>query len=225
MGIGLATTMQFASGKASVILAHTEYQDAEEYKKKLIGEIHVLQENNSKLEGKVRDYEDRTLDSTDGMEEIKKELDRNRKLLGYEEYRGSGLILTMEDGKPRENESQGSIDSWLRIIHNEDMLKLINELKQSGAEAISINGERITETSEVYCSWAFISINGKKLPAPFVIKAVGDQAKLDAYVDTEFNQIRNMKNRGIEVKLEKMPIIILEGGITPITPLYLQEIE
>lgn len=225
MGVGIATTMQFASGKASVILAQSEYQDAEEYRKKLLGEIHSLQASNAELSERVEDYQEKSLNSSDGMDELEKELERNEKLLGYEEVRGSGLIITLEDGKPKENESSGSIDSWLRIIHNEDMLKLINELKQNGAEAISINGERITETSEVYCSWAFISINGKKLPAPFIIKTVGDPEKLDAYVDTEFNQIRNMKNRGILVQLEKMPIIILEGGIDPIEPQYLQEIE
>lgn len=225
MGVGIATTMQFASGKASVILAQSEYQDAEEYRKKLLGEIHSLQASNAELSLRVEDYREKSLNSSDGMDELEKELERNEKLLGYEEVRGSGLIITLEDGEPKENESSGSIDSWLRIIHNEDMLKLINELKQNGAEAISINGERITETSEVYCSWAFISINGKKLPAPFIIKTVGDPDKLDAYVDTEFNQIRNMKYRGIQVQLEKMPIIILEGGIDPLEPQYLQEIE
>ncbi len=157
--------------------------------------------------------------------ELKKEFERNEKLLGYKEVRGSGYIITMEDGQKKADEAENSMDSWLRIIHNEDMLKILNELRQNGAEAISINGQRVTETSEIFCSWAFISINGEKLPAPFVIKVIGDPEKLEAYVESEFNQLRNMKNRGIRMNLEKMSIIILEGSIQPITPGYLQEIE
>lgn len=225
MGIGLATGAQLATGKISVILIQSEYQDALRYHDKLQADLVSLGKTQEELRDKLKEYEGKSSDSRSIMDEMENELVQNEKLLGYRAVRGAGYVITMEDGKPEEGETENAIDSWLRIIHNEDMLKILNELRQNGAEAISINGQRVTETSEIYCSWAFISINGEKLPAPFEIKAVGDQEKLDAYVDSEFNQLRNMKNRGIRVDLLKMPIIILEGSILPITPDYLQEIE
>lgn len=225
IGIGISTGLQLATGEVDAILIETEYLDAVEYSTKLKNEIDTLKKSESDLMLKLREYESASSDSFHIMEELSKEYSRNEKLLGYKEVRGAGLIISLEDGKPKEDELEGSIDSWLRIIHNEDMLKLINELKLNGAEAISINGQRVTETSEVYCSWAFISINGKKLPAPFEVKAIGDEDLMEAYTKTEFNQMKIMKNRGIEVNLEKMPIIILEGSISPIKPLYIQGIQ
>ena len=225
IGIGISTGIQLATGEVDAILIESEYLDAVEYSTKLKNEIDTLKKSESDLILKLREYERASSDSFHIMEELSKEYSRNEKLLGYKEVRGAGLIISMEDGDPKEDELEGSIDSWLRIIHNEDMLKLINELKLNGAEAISINGQRVTETSEVYCSWAFISINGKKLPAPFEVKAIGDEDLMEAYTKTEFNQMRIMKNRGIKVNMEKMPIIILEGSVPPIKPRYIQGIQ
>jgi uncharacterized protein YlxW (UPF0749 family) len=225
IGIGISTGIQLATGEVDAILIASEYQDAVEYSTKLKNEIGTLKKTETDLLLKLREYERASADSFHIMEELSKEYSRNEKLLGYKEVRGAGLIISLEDGEPKEDELEGSIDSWLRIIHNEDMLKLINELKLKGAEAISINGQRVTETSEVYCSWAFISINGKKLPAPFVVEAIGDEDLMEAYTKTEFNQMRIMKNRGIKVNLEKMPIIVLEGSVPPIKPQFLQGIQ
>lgn len=225
MGIGIATGVQLAAGQVDVILVQSEYRDALEYSTKLKNEIHALKKTEEETLEKLSAYKKESTDSLIVMEDLTEEYSRNEKLLGYKDVRGAGLILTLEDGLPKEGELEGSIDSWLRIIHNEDMLKLINELKLNGAEAISINGQRVTETSEVYCSWAFISINGQKLPAPFVVEAIGDEALLEAYTETEFSQMRIMKNRGIQISLEKMPIIVLEGSVPPIMPEYLQEAE
>lgn len=225
MGIGIATGAQLATGKVNVILIQSEYQDAVKYHEKLESDLVSLGKTQEELKDRLEEYEEKSSDTLLIMDELKKEFERNEKLLGYKEVRGSGYIITMEDGQKKADEAENSMDSWLRIIHNEDMLKILNELRQNGAEAISINGQRVTETSEIFCSWAFISINGEKLPAPFVIKVIGDPEKLEAYVESEFNQLRNMKNRGIRMNLEKMPIIILEGSIQPITPGYLQEIE
>lgn len=225
IGIGISTGIQLATGEVDAILIESEYQDAVEYSTKLKNEIGALKKTEADLLLKLRDYERESSDSLHIMENLTQEYNRNAKLLGYKEVRGAGLIISLQDGDPEEDELEGSIDSWLRIIHNEDMLKLINELKLNGAEAISINGQRVTETSEVYCSWAFISINGKKLPAPFEVKAIGDENLMEAYTKTEFNQMRIMKNRGIKVNLETMPIIILEGSVPPIKPLYIQGIQ
>ena len=103
------------------------------------------------------------------------------------------------------------------------MLKVINGLKLNGAEAIEINGERITSTSEIYCSWAFITINGIKLPAPFEIKAIGDQEKLLAYANSEFGQVKIMANRGIKVSVKKVAHLILKDSVELIAPEYLSE--
>lgn len=225
IGIGISTGIQLATGEVDAILVESEYQDAVEYSTRLKNEIDTLKKTETDLLFKLRDYERASTDSLHIMEELTKEYSRNERLLGYKEVKGAGLIISLEDGEPKEDELEGSIDSWLRIIHNEDMLKLINELKLNGAEAISINGQRVTETSEVFCSWAFISINGKKLPAPFEVKAIGDEDLMEAYTKTEFNQMSIMKNRGIRVNLEKMPIIVLEGSMPPIIPQYLQGIQ
>ncbi len=225
IGIGISTGIQLATGEVDAILIESEYQDAVEYSTKLKNEIDALKKTEADLLLKLDEYERESSDSLHIMEKLTQEYDRNASLLGYKEVRGAGLIVSLQDGEPKEDEQEGSIDSWLRIIHNEDMLKLINELKLNGAEAISINGQRVTETSEVYCSWAFISINGKKLPAPFEVKAIGDEDLMEAYTKTEFNQMRIMKNRGIQVNLEKMPIIILEGSVPPIKPQYIQGIQ
>lgn len=83
--------------------------------------------------------------------------------------------------------------------------------------------ERVTETSEIFCSGAFISINGEKLPAPFVLKVVGDRELLDPYTANEYNQIANLQHRGIEISVEKRPIMTLDGSIDEIFPLYLEE--
>lgn len=225
MGIGIATGAQLATGKINVILIPNEYQDAVKYREKLQSDLVTLGKAQEELKDKLKTYEEKSSDTLSIMEDLKIEFERNEKLLGYQSVRGAGYIVTMTDGQPKADEAENSIDSWLRIIHNEDMLKILNEFRQNGAEAISINGQRVTETSEIFCSWAFISINGEKLPAPFVIRVIGNPEKLEAYVESEFNQLRNMKNRGISVELEKMPIVILEGSILPITPVYLQEIE
>ena len=62
--------------------------------------------------------------------------------------------------------------NWL-IVHDIDLMKIVNELKNAGAEAISINGQRIVTTSAIECDGNVIIVNGEKIAAPFEIKAIG----------------------------------------------------
>ena len=56
----------------------------------------------------------------------------------------------------------------------EDIDAIMNELKNSGAEAISINDERIIFNSSIVCNENNIEVNGTIIQSPFEIKAVGD---------------------------------------------------
>ncbi len=200
-----------------------EYEAAKAEKIELQNSILAEEEKNNNLRGKLEEYESDKINSQNLMDELENEVTKNKMILGYQDVKGEGYQIVLDDGEAKEGEEEDSLRNYLRIIHNEDMLKVINELKQNGSEAISINGERVLTTSEIYCSWAFISINGNKLPVPFVIDVVGNLAKLDAYMDMPFNQLNIMKNRGIKVTLEKEDNILLKGSSSPLTINYLKK--
>ncbi|SFN37718.1 protein of unknown function [Proteiniclasticum ruminis] len=216
--------VSLVAGKMNLYKVELDRGDKVELRNSLRSEIERLKEENLEYEGKLEGYRENVEDFEDIYEELALEYSRNSRLLGYEIVQGEGIILTMSDGEAKDSEVPGSMESWLRIIHNEDMLKLLNELNLHGAETIEINGQRVTETSEIFCSGAFISINGEKLPAPFVLKVVGDRERLDPYITNEYNQIANLEHRGIEISVEKRPIMTLDDSIEEIYPLYLEEL-
>ena len=74
---------------------------------------------------------------------------------GQTAVKGPGVIVTLDDSKKMVKND----DPNLYLIHDEDMLKVINELRAAGAEAISINGQRLTGNSEIRCAGPTISVS------------------------------------------------------------------
>ena len=92
-------------------------------------------------------------------------------LAGTTAVKGPGVIVSIEDSKKIISNSD---NTNLYIIHDEDILKVINELRAAGAEAISLNDQRLISTSEIRCAGPTISVNNTRVAAPFVIKAIGN---------------------------------------------------
>ena len=88
------------------------------------------------------------------------------------------------------------MDSSKYLVHDKDILDIVNELKNAGAEAISINDERIVLTTTV------IKINGEKIGSPFVIKAIGLPETL-ANLSRPDGTLARLKERKIKVELQK----------------------
>ena len=65
------------------------------------------------------------------------------------------------------------LDYSTYLVHDKDILNIVNELKNAGAEAISINDHRIVTTTYIICGGNIINVNGEKVGSPFVIKAIG----------------------------------------------------
>jgi uncharacterized protein YlxW (UPF0749 family) len=92
------------------------------------------------------------------------------------------------------------LDLMERIVHDVDIVVLLNDLKAAGAEAIEVNGKRIINISEVVCAGPLIRVNGEVIPAPFVIIAIGDMDKLYNAVTEEGTYAYELKNTyGMEV--------------------------
>ena len=102
------------------------------------------------------------------------ELEELKYKTGLTDVKGRGVIVTLNDAEKLE-EGDNVLE---RLIHDRDVLHVINELRVAGAEAISINNERLIATSEQICAGPTIKINSNRYAVPYEIKAIGDPEQL-----------------------------------------------
>ena len=111
---------------------------------------------------------------------LKSDLESNKTKAGYTKLEGPGIEIIMFDNLLLDNNVISYNDD---IIHDVDILNIINDLKVAGAEAISINEERLTSNSEIKCGGPIIRVNKTSLGTPFTIKAIGDPKLLMAAIN------------------------------------------
>lgn len=104
------------------------------------------------------------------LEEAKNQINEGNKIIGLSEVKGSGVIINVADS---DIDSSTVLNASDLLIHDIDILKIVNELKNAGAEAISINDQRVILTTSIICGGNIININGEKIGSPFEIKAIG----------------------------------------------------
>lgn len=146
--------------------------------------------------------------SSEGI--VEEDLRRNNVMAGLTPVQGPGVIITLDDSQraPKLGE-----DPNLYIIHNEDILKVVNELWAGGAEAMAVNNQRLTATSEITCAGPTISINQTRLAPPYIITAIGNSNTLSASLHLRggiFEALQYFsKQYGIQVKIEKEREIVI----------------
>ena len=121
---------------------------------------------------------------------VENELRNVKVLLGMTDLEGPGIILKLSDSERDLYEGENPNDV---IVHDGDVLTILNDLKVAGAEALSINGQRILNTSEIKCTGPTITINNYTYAQPFIIKAIGDPATLDAALKAPNAYARNLR--------------------------------
>lgn len=104
--------------------------------------------------------------------ESKMELDNLKLICGLTDVMGDGVVITLNDAKEPEAVDHESVMDY--IIHDSDILNVVNQLRVGGAQAISINNERIISTSEQVCAGPTIKVNRNRYAVPYEIKAIGD---------------------------------------------------
>ncbi|WDV33803.1 DUF881 domain-containing protein [Streptomyces sp. AD16] len=103
-------------------------------------------------------------------------------LSGSTAVHGPGLKLVVDDAKGSETggggprESAGFSDTGR--LRDRDMQRIVNGLWQSGAEAVSINGQRLTALSAIRAAGDAILVDNKPLGPPYTVLAVGDGQRL-----------------------------------------------
>lgn len=127
-------------------------------------------------------------------------------LAGTTAVKGAGVVLSIEDSKKTISNTE---NTNLYIIHDEDVLKVINELRAAGAEAISLNDQRLIATSEIRCAGPTISINNTRVAAPFEIKAIGDAKNMEAAIKMRGGVAESLSVWGIKLEIKQEHNIVI----------------
>ena len=165
------------------------------YKEKYDTLIKETEKIDSKLNEKINSA---TKNNTE-LEQAKNQIEQGNKMIGLSEVNGAGVIINVADSDMDPSTVLNSNDL---IIHDIDILKIINELKNAGAEAISINDQRVIFTTPIICGGNIISINGERIGSPFEIKAIGSPEAL-ANLSRPGGYLSNLEDRKIKANLKK----------------------
>lgn len=135
------------------------------------------------------------------LADLQEEVTEAHMAAGLIPLEGPGIVLTLNDS-PLNLQAGENANAY--IIHDRDLLFIVNELKASGAEAISINGKRLTAMSEIRCAGTTILVNWDKIAPPFEIKVVGNPDMLESGLLMRGGYLEQLKVLGMQVQLQKM---------------------
>ncbi|NPV91482.1 MAG: DUF881 domain-containing protein [Firmicutes bacterium] len=137
---------------------------------------------------------------TSANDALLEELTKARASAGLLPAKGPGVIVTLNDSLKT---LQVGEDPNQYLIHDKDLLTVVNELRGAGAEAISINGQRLMANSEIRCAGTTILVNVTKIAPPFVITAVGDPDLMESSLKIKGGIVEYLEIWGIQVKIDK----------------------
>lgn len=143
------------------------------------------------------------------LDQLIQELDALRFISGFTNVEGKGIVVTLNDAPARKAANPNA-----EIIHDFDIVHMINELKKLGAQAISINGERVIATSEQMCAGPTVRINKRKYPVPYVIQAIGSPDNLQKVMES--GKVAELKEYNIRIDIKRADKLLVPGyiGIT-----------
>ena len=172
-------------------------------------EIHAKIESNNQ---KINEYSNTIQNNKEASELLDKELNEYNMLVGKTNVIGSGVVLTLKD-------------NFLTSYTAGNLAYIVNELKNAGAEAISINEQRIiNRTDIVMIQTRYILVNGQKISAPYEIKVIGNKDKLnEALTFPNEGLLDSYKNKDYSIEMSIQDNIKIPAYNQEINLKYIEE--
>jgi uncharacterized protein YlxW (UPF0749 family) len=165
--------------------------DLQEEYLKLRNQVGTLLEENTKLQDAIADQSKQGKVLNEGLQEAKL-------LAGLTEVEGPGVTVTLRDSESNSLE----ISPSNKVIHDQDVLLVVNELWAAGAEAITVNGHRVVGSTSFRCVGPVIHVDGIPIASPIVIRAIGDSKTLMGAMKMPFgvlHELRSMDEAMVQV--------------------------
>lgn len=164
-----------------------ELQEAlTEWKEKYEETMTQLEDTNAK----INEYNEKSENSEETSKLVEKELEEANLILGKTDVTGNGVQVVLTDNN--------------EFVYNaNDLLNLVNELRAAGAEAISINGERIINLTDIVdISNRYILVNSNKVSSPYTVDAIGDEKYLLSALSVKNGYVDMKQKEGYTISVE-----------------------
>ncbi len=148
---------------------------------------------------------------------LRKALSAAELAAGMTTVSGAGVVVTLDDSKARVAPGANPEDY---LLHDQDLLRTVNELNLAGAEAVSINGQRLTASSQIRCAGPTISVNEVRIAPPVHIVAIGDPARLAAAIEAPGAIQDTLRFWGIQVRVHQKRRVVVPGYAGPLILRY-----
>ncbi|CAA9336467.1 MAG: FIG215594: Membrane spanning protein [uncultured Nocardioidaceae bacterium] len=122
---------------------------------------------------------------------------------GLSAVRGPGLTVSLDDAPEEFRQAAGDQVSDA-IVHQQDIQAVVNALWAGGAEAMTLQGQRVVSTTGIKCVGNTVILHGVPYSPPYVVRAVGDPATLQRSLDA---------SRYIQAYLEAVEAYQLGWGV------------
>jgi len=167
-----------------------------------------------RLRARVGEYEKEAASEKGLMRLMTEELTNTRIALGLFPVKGPGIELILDDSTMRAGSEIGGQDVY--VVHDFDLVQMANELWAAGAEAISLNGQRLIAGSAITCSVRLIEVNNVTISSPFTFLAIGDRDKLMSALNIRDGILDRLRVLQFQVKLTaKQEVVIPPIAVAP----------
>lgn len=156
------------------------------------------------------------------IKQLTEQLDNARILAGFIDLEGPGVEVILNDSD-RQMIDGDNVDAYL--VHDEDLLNIVNDLRAAGAEAIALNGQRLLANTQIKCGGPTIITAGERFVPPFIIDAIGDPATLEGILIQPGGIYDILRYWGIQINVKRMDKVTVPGYYGPISFKYAKPVE
>ena len=127
------------------------------------------------LSAEVAGYQHGGLPDAEVIGALQEQVDALAPAAGMTALQGPGIVATLNDATSTPSPGE---DVNRYVIHEQDLQAVINAFWTGGAEALSVNGQRVLATTAIRCVGNTLLLHGRVYSPPYVVAAIGDQAAL-----------------------------------------------
>jgi uncharacterized protein YlxW (UPF0749 family) len=150
-----------------------------------------LERRSARLQEQIDDLTENLTDTE--LDEANTELDELRGPAGLEGVAGPGVTIALDDA-PERILDDDTTDDLLKLVHEQDIQAVVNAMWAGGAEAITVQGKRITSTTGILCVGNSVLLQGVAYPPPYIISAIGNTARIMANIDRDPQILRYLRD-------------------------------